>query len=147
MSSGFHINSIFFLDFFSFYQNSANMTTKTYPIHSKIKALRNSHNWKQRDLAEKIGTDSRMISLYESGKSIPSAEVVAKIAEVFNVTADYILFQDTAKIPLKRSTDNEFLEKLYEVDKLDEKDKEVITYMINSLITKNKMKDLVTQAS
>jgi transcriptional regulator with XRE-family HTH domain len=147
MSSVFHINSIFFLDFFAFYQNTTHMNDKSYPIHSKIKELRNSNGWKQRDLAEKIGTDSRMISLYESGKSIPSAEVIAKIAEVFNVTADYILFNGTPKIPLKRNADNDFLEKLYEVDKLDDRDKEVITYMINSLITKNKVKDLVTKTA
>ena len=123
------------------------MNTKSYPIHSKIKELRSSQGWKQRDLAERIGTDSRMISLYESGKSIPSAEVIAKIAEVFNITADYILFEDSPKIPLKRNVDNNFLEKLYDVDKLDEKDKEIISYLINSLITKNKVKDLVTKVS
>ena len=122
------------------------MNTKILPVYERIKLLRKSKGWTQHDLAEKMGTDARMISLYESKKTIPSAEALIKIAEIFNVSIDYLLIENapTPKRPLNNNGSSEFLEKFSEFDKLTDKEKESIMNIIDSLITKNKVRDLIT---
>ena len=55
------------------------MDIKTLAFHKRIKELRDSKGWTQSELAEKLGTDNRMISHYEKKKNIPSAEILVKI--------------------------------------------------------------------
>jgi transcriptional regulator with XRE-family HTH domain len=120
------------------------MEYKKLPIHERIKELRKIHDWTQSNLAEKLGVENKMISYYENKKSIPNAETLVKIAEIFNVSIDYLLFDDAPKLPLERTGRNKLVEQMYDIDKLNEKDIEMITYMISSLITKNKMKELAS---
>ncbi|MGX5571759.1 helix-turn-helix domain-containing protein [Bacillus toyonensis] len=60
-------------------------------IGSRIKGVRNSLKMKQNELAEAVGVNYTMISLYESNKREPSRETVEKIARVTNVSTDYIM--------------------------------------------------------
>ncbi|MCU4734223.1 helix-turn-helix transcriptional regulator [Bacillus cereus] len=62
------------------------------PILSiRIKELRKGRKWSQKELGEKVDVSESFISKVESGKKQPSREVTAKIAEVFNVTTDFLL--------------------------------------------------------
>ncbi len=124
-----------------------NMDATKLPLGARIKQLRNERGWKQIDLAEKTGIDRNMISYYENGKYLPSADALLKIAEVFDVSIDYLLVEDMQRKPLRQTVDMEMMKYLAEIDSLDEKDKEMIKHMISSLITKHKVKDLVATAS
>jgi len=44
-----------------------------------------------RKLANALSVSVSNISFYESGKSVPSAEIVFKLSQYFNVSADYLL--------------------------------------------------------
>ncbi len=123
------------------------MNTPTLPISQRIKELRKIKGVTQGELAEEIGVDMKMVSYYETGKSIPSVDALIKIAMIFDVTVDYLLFEDSPKRPLKQTGDNELIEMLSELDKLTEEDKQSMKHIIKSLITKNKVTDLVTRAS
>ena len=70
-------------------------------LGNKIKELRKDKNISQDELAEKINIDGRQISRYENDKMNPSIEVLIKIAEAFNISIDYLLFDDIPKKPLK----------------------------------------------
>lgn len=62
------------------------------PILSvRIKELRKERKWSQKELGEKVDVSESFISKVESGKKQPSREVTTKIAEVFNVTTDFLL--------------------------------------------------------
>ncbi|PEQ09936.1 helix-turn-helix transcriptional regulator [Bacillus toyonensis] len=63
----------------------------TETIGSRIKKVRTSLKMKQNELADAVGVNYTMISLYESSKREPSRETVEKIARVTNVSADYIM--------------------------------------------------------
>ncbi|MBG9830016.1 helix-turn-helix transcriptional regulator [Bacillus wiedmannii] len=63
----------------------------TETIGSRIKEVRNSLKMKQLELADAVGVNYTMISLYESNKREPSRETVENIARVTNVSADYIM--------------------------------------------------------
>lgn len=58
---------------------------------NRIKELREKHNLRQADVAEKTGIDQRSISNYETGKTNPDSYAIIKLAEFFNVTSDYLL--------------------------------------------------------
>jgi transcriptional regulator with XRE-family HTH domain len=116
-------------------------------LAERLKELRTEQGWKVVDLAEKTGIDRNMISYYEKGKYLPSADALLKLAEIFNVSIDYLLVKDSLKKPLNQHIDPEFSVLFEDIANLDEKDKEMIKHMIKSLIAKNKVKDLISTAS
>ena len=60
-------------------------------LGERIKYLRLEKNIGQNTLAEEICVSNASISYWETGKQIPSAEAVFKLAVYFGVSADYIL--------------------------------------------------------
>jgi transcriptional regulator with XRE-family HTH domain len=63
-------------------------------IGEKIKALRKRDNITQEYLAEVLGVTSQAVSKWESGNSYPDIEYIAPIANLFNVTTDYLFDHD-----------------------------------------------------
>ena len=57
----------------------------------RIKSLRLEKGVGQNKLAEDLNLSNASISYWETGKQIPSAEVIYKMAKYFEVSADYIL--------------------------------------------------------
>lgn len=64
-------------------------TMKT--IGEKIQILREERNLKQKELAELAGITEATLSRYENGKREPKGEIISKLANVLNVSTDYLL--------------------------------------------------------
>lgn len=60
-------------------------------IGERLKVLRNKRNLLQKDLAEKLNLSQQTISLYESEKRQPDYQILQNIADLFNVSVDYLL--------------------------------------------------------
>ena len=60
-------------------------------IGSKLKELRKSHNLMQVDIAASIDIKQATYSQYETGKRIPSAVVLFKIASFYGISVDDLL--------------------------------------------------------
>lgn len=60
-------------------------------IGQRIKSLRKLNNLSQDDVAKYVGAKANSISQYESGSILPTVPTVLSLAELFNVTTDYIL--------------------------------------------------------
>lgn len=56
-----------------------------------IKAERKARGLSQTELAKLIGVTQDSISLWEKGKRLPDTQYVIKLAQLFNVSADYLL--------------------------------------------------------
>lgn len=56
-----------------------------------MKIARIKKGLSQIELGDKIGVSNRMISQYESGYSTPGVDTLVKIADVLEVTVDYLL--------------------------------------------------------
>ncbi|WP_163195249.1 helix-turn-helix domain-containing protein [Clostridium thermarum] len=56
-----------------------------------IRNLRKKNNMTQAELANKVGVTTSSIGMYETEVRQPSYEVLCKLAEVFDVTVDYLL--------------------------------------------------------
>lgn len=77
-------------------------------MNNKLKELRKNSALTQKQIADVIGIDRSTYSYYENGKASPSLEVLIKIAKVFNVTLDYIIYGEESKTvqPVSVLTDN-----------------------------------------
>lgn len=87
-------------------------------IKDKIKKLRLDMKLTQRELAEKINVSPNTITNYESGYRTPEFETLVKMADIFDVSTDYLLGRTESKISTthEKGNDNEYykyLEKEY----------------------------------
>lgn len=57
----------------------------------RLKAARLKNHLTQGELAQKLNIDAMQISRWEKGHKIPRSERLAEIAQVLNVSVDYLL--------------------------------------------------------
>lgn len=71
--------------------------TEAYETHGKpqfdtrLRLLRLKNNISKKELAERLGFTYNVIRGYETRERMPNLDVVKKIADYFDVTADYLL--------------------------------------------------------
>jgi len=56
-----------------------------------LKYLRHAHQFTQKELAYRLGLSANCICEWEKGRSEPSLETIRKLAELFEVSTDYLL--------------------------------------------------------
>ena len=104
-------------------------------IGSKIMELRKAKNWSQEDLAKQIKSSRIMIGKYERNDNLPSIEVLLKIANVFNVSVDYLIGEGSLS-----TYDKEVLKRINDIEHLPNEDKQHIFYLIDNLVKAVKLK-------
>ena len=57
----------------------------------KLRILRKECNLSQKELAQKLGVSQSNIYNYEMGRTEPSIEILCKLANVLDVTVDYLV--------------------------------------------------------
>jgi len=75
----------------------------------RLAELRRDHGMTQKDLAFKLTVSATTISSYERGKSKPDLDGISKIAEMFNVSVDYLLGKTKKKRALDLKDDERVL--------------------------------------
>ena len=61
-------------------------------LHSKrFRDLRLKNGYTHERVAELLDIGMRMVARYEAGESDPTGDVITRMADVFNVSADYLL--------------------------------------------------------
>ncbi len=75
-------------------------------IGNFIKKLRLDNNMSQKDLAEKIPINREAISKWECGRTIPDSSTILRLCEIFNVSADEIMYGEYKKKDNKKEFDN-----------------------------------------
>ena len=103
--------------------------------------LRKEHGWSQADLAGRIGADAAQISRYEDGRITPSADVIIRLAETFDVSCDYLLLDDAPRRPLQ-APDHALGHHLATLTELSSDDLTLVTGFIDALVTKTRLKVL-----
>lgn len=56
--------------------------------------IRRNNNLTQPQMADKIGIQITQVKRYEAGQEQPSIELLKKITTAFNVTTDWMVFED-----------------------------------------------------
>lgn len=65
--------------------------TEKYTFPTQLRELMESNKTTQKKLADAIDMRPQTVSLYTTGQSFPDVNTLKKIAEFFNVSADYLL--------------------------------------------------------
>lgn len=108
----------------------------------RFKELRQKRHYSQRELADKLGMSKSSIAMYESGQRKPDFEALEKIADFFNVDADYLLgrkdtthqimeINPTVDYTAQLSEDNVKILEIY--NNLDDEKKDMLNRMAHYL--------------
>lgn len=57
----------------------------------RLRELRKQNNLSQSEVAEKLGISASAYGFYEQGKTIPNAESLNVLADLYDVSTDYLL--------------------------------------------------------
>lgn len=60
-------------------------------LGERLKQLRDEYGYDQKEMGKKLNITSSAYGYYEQGRNEPPLETLVKIAEIFNVTTDYLL--------------------------------------------------------
>jgi len=66
-------------------------------LGEKIKQLRQEKGYSQTFLEKRSGVNSKLLSKYENGRIIPTADTLRKLAEGLDISADYLIFDNVPK--------------------------------------------------
>ncbi|MCI7238009.1 MAG: XRE family transcriptional regulator [Anaerococcus sp.] len=64
-------------------------------IGDKLAYLRKSHKYSQKELADKINTSRSSIAMFESNARVPTTSTLSMYADLFGVSVDYLLGNNT----------------------------------------------------
>jgi transcriptional regulator with XRE-family HTH domain len=110
-------------------------------LRYRVHDLRKEPGWSQAELAERVGADPAQISRYESGRITPSADVIVRLAETFDVTTDYLLIDDAPRRP-HRTGEDALGDRLHHLAELDPTDLNLVASFVDALVTKTRLKAL-----
>lgn len=102
-------------------------------IGERIKELRKQKSLTQKELAEALGVDRSSIGKYETG-TLPSSEVVLKMAEFFGVSVDSLYGRDGHTIEAENDAERELLVMFRKTEGIPEEKRKEITEYIGSTI-------------
>ncbi len=104
-------------------------------IGNKITELRKQKGWSQSELAKQIDASREAIGKYERNEAVPSVETAKNIADVFDVTLDYLVGD-----VLRPSFDKRMIERLQDFELLSEKDREHLFALLDAFLRDAKTK-------
>jgi transcriptional regulator with XRE-family HTH domain len=109
----------------------------------KLVYLRKQKSWSQQGLGDQVGVQITHISRLENGKSQPSVELLRKIAQAFGVTMDYLVDEEVDEVTPVSIKNKSLANKLGLLEQLEAEDQQTIINVIDSMLTKKKMLDLL----
>ena len=116
-------------------------------VGDRIRNLRQERNWTQAELGERLNVHQKQVSAYERGVHVPSTDVLIKVAEVFNVTLDYLAFETQGRPAPINIQDRELLRRFEAVDSLAEPERDLAKQILDLLILKHRFQELATSGS
>lgn len=112
-------------------------------LAKKIVQLRRAHNLTQKELAKIIGVHFSHLSRYERGISLPSVDVIKKLAQVFNVSTDFLLFDDASETVRASIADRELLRQFERISQMGEREKAAIKTVLEGVIVKHEIERML----
>ena len=95
---------------------------------SKIVELRKAKGLSQTDLAAQLGVHKNVLGRYERGEATPSVDIARKIADLLDVSLDFL----TGKVDER--IDRSIVDKVVSIQKLPKEERERIIFTLDALI-------------
>ena len=113
-------------------KRTANMT-----LGEKIKYVRQKRKMSQAELAKAINIYQKNISRYELNTTVPSAIVLKNIADVLEVSTDFLLSEDNRELTID---DRDLKAKFAELQHMTGKNRELANTFLDLLIRDHRTK-------
>lgn len=108
-------------------------------IGTKITVLRKQNGWSQTELAKKINCSRATLINYEGNKNTPPVEIAVKLAEVFNVSLDYLIGKGQ-----NTKFDKKMLNRLNDIENMKQDYKNHLFHVIDAFIRDYKTQQAYT---
>nr|WP_275234886.1 helix-turn-helix transcriptional regulator [Pantoea ananatis] len=99
---------------------------------TRFLSLRKEHGLTQPQMADKVGIHLTQVRRYESGVVQPSIDILKRIAVTFNVSTDWLIFEDGEREP-----QDELKLKFEAIKQMDEEELKSVTSILDALILKH----------
>ena len=110
----------------------------TMTFSKQFLQLRKDHKLTQQEMADRCGMHITQVRRYEAEQAQPSIEILKKIAVAFNVTTDWLIFEEG-----ERALPNSLQLKFEAVSQMSEEDQRAIQSLIDGMILKHTASQLV----
>ena len=91
----------------------------------------------QEEMAERLGTKGPVVGRYERDEMKPSIEAAAKMADILNVSLDFLVGKTDIDL------DNAMIKRIQLVSKLPDKEKEHVFLFLDSFIDRMKLQGIL----
>lgn len=112
-------------------------------LAQKIVHLRKERNLTQKQLARIVGVHFSHMSRYERELSLPSIDVIKKLAQMFSVSADYLLFDDSDEMIRANIADQELLQHFERIAQMSDREKAVVKAVLEGIILKHHLEQML----
>lgn len=116
-------------------------------LGEKIKTLRKRQGLSQEELSERVEINATHLSRLETGKYQPSIDVLKRLADALEVSADYLLSPEDEEPAEVHIANRPLAERIRLIDSLDEADQQALVQVIDSMLTKHRMRELLGGAA
>lgn len=97
--------------------------------------LRKQYSLTQQQMADTVGIHITQVKRYESGEAQPSLEVLKKVSMAFNVSTDWLVFEENERVP-----QDELKLKFEAVVQMDEDERRSVLALFDAMILKHQTK-------
>ena len=104
----------------------------------RLEQLRLQRGWTQAELARRLGVQRSIVANYEYGYCLPPLPMLEKLAQVFEVSLDYLVFAEAK--PSESIKDRDLLKLFVQADDLDYTAKSALKQIIEGLIARASLK-------
>ncbi len=108
----------------------------------RLKEARNTRGYTQNKLSELSDVHEKSIARYEAGTTAPTADNVVKLAQALEVSIDYLLLPYAQMQGIRKIKYPDLYERYFVIEELDEEERKAILTVLDSLIARQKMRDL-----
>ncbi len=104
------------------------------PFGQRLASLRKQRGWTQSELAKQLNTTVKMVTYYEREAANPTAEFVAKIANLFSVSTDDLLGVKPERKASKPGPPSRVEERLMAIKRLSRDKQKVVLQFLDSFL-------------
>jgi transcriptional regulator with XRE-family HTH domain len=102
----------------------------------RIARLRRAKSWNQSELGQRVGTTGGQISKYERSSYTPRADLLARLADALEVSADYLL---TGRSPEQPRQDFRLRHLVEELELLPREQRDNLVGFLEALLSANRL--------
>jgi transcriptional regulator with XRE-family HTH domain len=106
---------------------------------TRLRKTREARGLTQRELGDRIKMEPTQVTRYERGQFLPNADTLVSIAQVLQVSVDFLLTGEPSgegrhELPI---SDVPLLERFRDAQKLSKRDREAVLLLIDSVLARS----------